>query len=205
MTVPAQSWANLSASAKRDRALEVANDLFAREGLDTPMPRLAEELGIGVGSIYRQVGNKQDVIAALVIRRSEILRDRFTAALAKTDPWQALVEATHETVDDCIEDALSQTAWDEAAYASAEVRQAREQATEALARLVERARQAGALRDDASHEDLRIAFFALRDLRSVGAEAAHRLAELVLRGMRSEASDHDADDQRDRGQDEGDD
>jgi AcrR family transcriptional regulator len=185
MAIPAQPWASLSAADKRDRALEVANDLFAREGVDTPMPRLAEALGVGVGSIYRQVGAKQDLIAALVIRRSEVLRDRFTAAQSAPDPWQALVDATHETVDDCIGDALSQTAWDEAAYASEKVREARAAATEALAGLVERAREAGALRPDASHEDLRIAFFALRDLRSVGPEAAHRLAELVLRGMRA--------------------
>jgi AcrR family transcriptional regulator len=185
MTVPVQPWTSLSAQDKRSRALEVANDLFAREGLDTPMPTLAEALGVGVGSIYRQVGSKQDLIAALVIRRSQILKARFEAALERPDAWQALVDATHETVDDCMDDALSQTAWDEAAYASEEVRQARSEATQALTELVERARAEGALRDDASHEDLRIAFFALRDLRSVGPQAAHRLADLVLRGMQA--------------------
>lgn len=187
MSVPTQPWTSLSPQAKRDLTLEVANDLFAREGLDTPMPALAEALGIGVGSVYRQIGSKQDLIAALVIRRSRILKRRFEAALARPDPWQALVDATHETVDDCIGDALSQTAWDEAAYADEAVRTAREEATEALARLVEAARADGALRDDASHEDLRITFFALRDIGSVSPEAAHRLAELVLRGMRAPA------------------
>lgn len=185
MAIPVQPWSSLSAADKRDRALEVANELFAREGIETPMPRLAEALGVGVGSIYRQVGAKQELIAALVIRRSLVLRDRFRAALEKPDAWQALCEATHETVDDCIADALSQTAWNEAADVSEEVREARAAATEALAALVERAREAGALREDASHEDLRIVFFALRDIRSVGPEAAHRLAELALRGMRA--------------------
>lgn len=185
MTVPAQPWASLSARAKRDRTLEVADELFGREGIETPMPRLAAALGVGVGSIYRQVGNKDDLIATLVILRSNILRDRFTAAMDADDPWRSLADATHATVDDCIADAISQTAWDEAAYASEEVRRARDAATEALAALVERARAAGALHADASHEDLRITFFALRDLRSVGPEAAHRLAALVLRGMKA--------------------
>lgn len=186
MTVPAPPWSTLSAEDKRDRTLEVANDLFSREGPDAPMPALAEALGVGVGSIYRQVGSKTDLLAALVTRRAEILRRRFEAALEHPDPWQALVEATHATVDDCIEDALSQTAWDEAAFASKQVREARRRATEALARLVERARAAGALREDADHEDLRLTFFALRDLRSADPAGAHRLAELVLRGMRAE-------------------
>ena len=67
----------------------------------------------------------------------------------------------------------------------AEVRAAREGATEALALMVERARAAGALRDDASHEDLRLVFCALRELAGIGPDAAHRLAELALRGIRA--------------------
>ncbi len=178
-------WSALTAEQKRSRALEVAGELFAREGTAVPMPVLAEAIGAGVGSIYRQVGTKDELIAALVIARAEVLRARFAAALGGDDPWAALERATHETVDDCIADALSQTAWDEAAFASEAVRAARGEATDALAALVERARQAGALRDDASHQDLRLVFCALRELAGIGPESAHRLAELVLRGMRA--------------------
>jgi AcrR family transcriptional regulator len=187
MAVPAPPppWSSLSAAEKRTRTLAVANELFARDGLDVPMPALADAIGIGVGSIYRQVGTKDELIAALVIERSEILRARFRDGLAAADPWEALVAATHATVDDCIDDALSQTAWDEAAFASAAVREARAGATEALAALVERARAAGALCDDATHEDLRLVFCSLRELAGIGPESAHRLADLVLRGMRA--------------------
>jgi len=184
MTVP-PPWASLTADEKRARTLAVADELFAREGIDVTMPILAEAVGAGVGSIYRQVGSKDDVIAALVIERSRILRERFLATLSAPDPWEALADATHATVDDCVADALTQTAWDEAAFASEAVREARAGATEALARMTERARAAGLLRDDASHEDLRIVFCALRELGGIGPDAAHRLAELVLRGMRA--------------------
>lgn len=185
MAIPVPPWTALSAPEKRARALAVANELFAREGIDVSMPALAEAIGVGVGSIYRQVGTKDELIAALVIERSEVLRARFRAALDADDAWAALVLATHATVDDCVADALSQTAWDEAAFASEAVRDARAGATDALAAMVERARAAGALRDDASHEDLRLVFCALRDLAGIGPESAHRLAELVLRGMRA--------------------
>jgi AcrR family transcriptional regulator len=184
MAIPMPVWSSLTAGEKQARTLAVADELFARDGVDVPMPVLAEAIGVGVGSIYRQVGNKNELIAALVIERAAILRARFLAALDAEDPWTALTVATHETVDDCIGDALSQTAWDEAAFASTEVRAARAEATEALARMVERARDAGALRDDASHEDLRLVFCALRELAGIGPEAAHRLAELALRGIR---------------------
>jgi AcrR family transcriptional regulator len=182
MTVPVP-WVSLTADEKRTRVLAAADDLFARDGLDAPMPALADALGVGVGSIYRQVGTKDDVLAALVIARAEALRERFEAALDAPDPWLAVVDATHATVDDCLADALSQSAWDAAAFASDDVRAARQGATDALAAMVERARSAGALRDDATHEDLRLVFCALRELAGIGPQAAHRLAELALRGI----------------------
>ena len=181
---PSRAWSSLTSEEKRNRTMEVAGELFAREGIEVSMPVLAEAIGAGVGSIYRQVGSKEEVIAALVIERANGLRDRFLASLTQPDPWAAMVAATHATVDDCLADALSQSAWDATASASEDVRVAREGATEALNRMVERARQDGALRDDATHEDLRLVFCALRELAGIGPDAAHRLAELVLRGMR---------------------
>lgn len=185
MAIPLPAWSSLSAGEKHARTLAVANELFAREGVGLPMPALAEALGVGVASIYRQVGSKDELVAALVIERAQILRARFLAALEDEDPWAALVRATHETVDDCVDDALTQTTWDEAAFASEAVRAARAGATEAIAALVQRARAAGALREDATHEDLRLVFCSLRELIGIGPESAHRLADLVLRGMRA--------------------
>ncbi|WP_320670215.1 TetR/AcrR family transcriptional regulator [Patulibacter defluvii] len=184
MAVPVPPWSSLSGPEKQARTLAVADELFARDGTDVPMPALADALGIGVGSIYRQVGTKDELIATLVIDRSSILRERFLATLDEDDPWAAMTLATHQTVDDCRGDALSQTAWNEAAFASEAVRAARIGATEALRLMVERARAAGHVRDDASHEDLRLVFCAVRELGGIGPRAAHRLAELVLRGMR---------------------
>jgi AcrR family transcriptional regulator len=180
MAIP---WSELTSSEKRLRALAVADELFARDGVDVAMPVLAEAIGVGVGSIYRQVGTKDDLIAALVIERSEALRGRFLASLDEPDAWEAMVAATHATVDDCLGDALTQTAWDAAAFASEDVRAARAGATDGLVQMVARARAAGRVRDDATHEDLRLVFCALRELAGIGPEAAHRLATLVLRGM----------------------
>ncbi len=66
--------------------------------------------------------------------------------------------------------------------------EARAAATRALEELVERARAQGALRPDATAEDLRLVFKATRELATLDPDGAHRLAELVLRGM---ASTHD--------------
>ena len=42
MTIPPQLWSSLSPDEKRSRAMEVASDLFGREGLDVTMPDLAD-------------------------------------------------------------------------------------------------------------------------------------------------------------------
>ena len=180
MAIP--PWASLSLEEKRSRTLAVADDLFAREGLDVAMPVLAAAVGAGVGSIYRQVGAKEDVIDALVIDRARALVVRFEAALTEDDPWAALERATFETAQDGATDFLSQTAWDDAAQRRPAVAEARQAATDALQALVERARPW--LRDDASHEDLRLVFKSTREAGQLDPAGARRLAELVLRGMR---------------------
>src|SRR5690349_11090717 len=138
MAIPV--WSTLSGDEKRSRTLAAADELFAREGLDVAMPVLAAAVGAGVGSIYRMVGAKEDVIAALVIERALGLVERFTAALREPDAWAALERATFETARDGTTDFLSQTAWDDAADRREDVAAARLQATQALAALVERAR-----------------------------------------------------------------
>ncbi|MCK9249396.1 MAG: TetR/AcrR family transcriptional regulator [Solirubrobacteraceae bacterium] len=185
MAIPAPvgPWTSLTADEKRARILAAADELFAREGVDAAMPVLADALGVGVASIYRQVGSKDDLVGRLVIARATALAERFRTAAARPDAWGALVEATHATVDDCIDDALSQSAWDAAAGDSDAVRDARAAATDALEGLVGSARRAGALRPDATHEDLRLLFCALREVAGIGRDGAHRMAELVLRGI----------------------
>jgi AcrR family transcriptional regulator len=180
MAIPA--WAELTGDEKRARTLAAADDLFAREGLDVAMPVLAAAVGAGVGSIYRQVGAKEDVIALLVIERAERLVRRFTAALDEPDAWAALERATYVAARDGATDFLSQTAWDDAAARRPAVAEARAAATRALEALVERAREH--LRPDATHEDLRILFKCTREAGRIDPAGAHRLAELVLRGMR---------------------
>jgi AcrR family transcriptional regulator len=191
MTVPA--WAELTGDEKRARTLAAAGELFAREGLDVAMPVLAAAVGAGVGSIYRQVGAKEDVIAALVIERAEGLVRRFHAAAAEPDAWAALERVTYETAEDGATDFLSQTAWDDAAARRPPVAEAREAATRALETLVERARAQGALRADASHQDLRLVFKCTREAGQLDPAGARRLAELVLRGMRREISGSNSD------------
>jgi AcrR family transcriptional regulator len=187
MDVPgggAVAWGDLDGAAKRARVLRVAGELFARDGLDVPMPVLADALGVGVGSIYRQIGRKEDIVAALVVERMAVIADIFERAVDEPDPWQALRDAAFAVVVETVDDRVTHESWVMSSE-HPDVLAVRPRAAAALDALVARARDAGALREDASADDLRLAFRAMKDVDDLGPEGARRLAELVLRGMES--------------------
>ncbi|HEX4466090.1 MAG TPA: TetR family transcriptional regulator, partial [Solirubrobacteraceae bacterium] len=94
MAVPAQDvgeWSELGAAEKRHRLLAAAGLVFARDGLDAPMPAIAAAAGAGVGSVYRQFASKRELLAALVVERLAETEAGAHAALASADtPWDAL-------------------------------------------------------------------------------------------------------------------
>lgn len=184
MAIPAltaRPWAELSADEKRARTLAVADELFAREGVELPMPALAEAIGVGVGSIYRRFGCKEDVLAALVIARIDAVRARFEAAAEAGDAWEGLRGATLDSVEAAAGDHLAARAWE--LSIREDVQPARRAAHAAIARAVERARAAGALRDDATVDDIGLILATVRHAHGLEPGGARRLAELALRGL----------------------
>lgn len=179
------AWTDLGPDAKRARVLRVAGELFARDGLDVAMPVLADAIGVGVGSIYRQIGRKEDIVAALVVERLDLVTGIFQTAVDEPEPWPALCGATFAVVAAAVDDHVTNEAW-AASSEHPDVLAARPRASVALESLVDRARTQAALRDDADAEDLRLVFRAVKDVEDLGSGGARRLAELVLRGMAAE-------------------
>ena len=89
----ASDWSRLDPAAKREHLLTVAAEIFTRDGLDAPMPVIADAAGAGVASVYRQFPSKHELLAALVIRRLEQITAGAQHAGATTnDHWTALTE-----------------------------------------------------------------------------------------------------------------
>src|SRR3954471_9272050 len=93
---PAQ-WSTLDADSKRRRLLEAAEVVFARDGLDAPVPAIAAAAGAGVGSVYRAFACKQDIVAALAVERLAWVTREADAALSEPDAGAAL-EALLRTI-----------------------------------------------------------------------------------------------------------
>lgn len=73
------------ADARRNRArvLEVAAEVFAAEGLSVPVSEIARRAGVGTGTVGRHFPTKQDLFAAILLRRLEELVGE-AARLAET-------------------------------------------------------------------------------------------------------------------------
>lgn len=190
MAIPATAgtcWSELDAEGKRARLLRAAGEVFARSGLEAPMPEVAAAAGAGVGSIYRQFPSKRELLAALVIERLEAVREDAEAAVASpAGPWAALVAllwdyAERQAGDDVVGEAIACVSTDP------EVDRAYAATTAALERLLEAGRAEGRLRPDATTEDLRLLFAATRAAGQLGPGAWRRMLALGIDALDTRA------------------
>jgi AcrR family transcriptional regulator len=190
MAVPAQRtasesapWITLDPDGKRRRLLEAAEAVFARDGLDAPVPAIAAAAGVGVGSVYRAFGSKDEIVAALAVQRLRWMAQRAREALEDPDPWSGLegllrTAAERQRADGVLAEALA------AAFQRPEVAEPLAGARAAGEAVLVRAHTHGALRTEVTTDDLRAIFAALRTADAIHAGGGGRVLELILAGLR---------------------
>ena len=173
-------WTSLDSAAKHERLLCAAGRVFARDGLDAPMPTVAAEAGAGVASLYRQFPSKHDLVAALVVRRLEQIADAANEAAERTgDHWNAMTEMLWTIVERRTGDDFLGQAWAHVAD-HPDVAAATEVTMAALDRLLIAAKADGRLRADATTLDLKLLFAATRAAKEVEPEAWQRMLALLI-------------------------
>jgi AcrR family transcriptional regulator len=192
MTIPLQTqgscWAQLSAEDKRARLLRVAGEVFARDGLDAPMPVIAAAAGAGIGSVYRQFPSKRDLLAALVVERlNEAEQGADAARQSAAGPWSALTGllwalAERQAADDVLGEAMATVS------EHPQVQAALARTTQALEQLLAAARAEGRLRGDATTLDLRLLFAATRAAAQLESGAWRRMLELGIDALEVDES-----------------
>jgi AcrR family transcriptional regulator len=176
-------WGELDPDEKRQRVLDVAKDVFTDQGLDATMPRVAAVTGIGVGSLYRCYGSKEDLVAALVIRQLRLLQAEVSVAAEHDDAWTALEQSVRRIAERQATNKLLRGALGlisdrrDVVMALGEVSLAWQQ-------LIDRAREEGTVRSDATVKDLRFAFAAARAADEVEPGGSDRVLTLLLEALR---------------------
>jgi AcrR family transcriptional regulator len=176
-------WGELDADEKRQRLLDVAKDVFTEQGLEATMPRVATAAGVGVGSLYRSYGSKEDLVAALVIRQLRLLQTEVALAAEQKDAWTAIEQSVRRTAErqstnKLLRGALGLTS------ERRDVVMALGEVSLAWQQLIDRAREEGTVRSDATVNDLRFIFAAARAADEVAPGGGDRILTFLLEALR---------------------
>jgi AcrR family transcriptional regulator len=175
------------AARNRERILAAARHVFSEHGLDASVAEVAREAGVGKATVFRSYPTKEHLIAAIACDRVRWVEQIATKALEQPDAWaafkQLLADLAHRHATDLIH--LEALARDTGAPLLTD---ARRDTNAALRRLMGKAKEQGAMRPDATPEDIRTLFhgvtYALSEEKRHDVEAWARWAELFAGAFR---------------------
>ncbi|MBH0777784.1 helix-turn-helix transcriptional regulator [Nocardia sp. NEAU-351] len=140
------------ARRNRDRVLAAARAAFAAEGIAVPLDEIARRAGVGAGTVYRHFPTKEALFEAAIVDRVE----RMTAAARSLADAEDPGVAFFEFLDRMVEDGAVKRDLADAVGGHDSVRflEPARELHAALAVLLERAQDAGAVRSDIDVADL---------------------------------------------------
>jgi AcrR family transcriptional regulator len=89
------------ADARRNEQvlLDAAATAFAASGVDAPVRDIAARAGVGMGTIYRHFPTRADLVIAVYRHQVDACADAGPTLMAKTTPYDALVQWVDMFVD----------------------------------------------------------------------------------------------------------
>jgi AcrR family transcriptional regulator len=189
--VPGTAIAGRSdARRNREIVLRTAVRVFAEEGLEVSLGRIAQRAGVGAGTVYRHFPSKEILLEAVLAEHIEDLTTSAGHWVARAAPGDALFGFLLEMIERSagrqhLCDALTaDKGWPRATLSAAAQR-----FHQALDRLLCNAQQAGGIRADVRADDLAALAVGGAALCSAHRDRARglRLVRLQLNGLRSPA------------------
>ncbi len=80
------------AAANRERILAAAKIAVRRDGERVPMATIADEAGVGIGTLYRHYPTRPALLAALTLRSFQLVLEHARAAALSDEPAPAALE-----------------------------------------------------------------------------------------------------------------
>jgi AcrR family transcriptional regulator len=142
------------ARRNRERIMASGRELFARDGPEAQMDEIAARAGVGIGTVYRHFPTKEALLTAMVRDRFQQFAEIATLVEDAVDPRDALETVMRRSAEAVEGDAGFQLAMmgsNELEWEGIEEQKAVLAAV--LTRIIRRAVDAGAVRDDFTFED----------------------------------------------------
>ncbi len=188
--VPEQATRPLRADAARNRQriLEAAEEVFARDGIAVPIDTVAERAGVGVGTLYRHFPTKEALFEAVVLRRlDELLAAVTEPADDATASFFAFLEQMGEQValKHDLFDALAEAGVDLEARCAAKVGTLKEEVRALHGRAVA---HGGVRADITADEVMGLVIGACSHAQAPGAvdDSTRRMVRVVCDGLRTD-------------------
>lgn len=177
------------AERNRVRIIEAAAAAFARDGLEVPLEDVADEAGVGIGTLYRRFSGRDELIGACFERRLAQYARAAEEALAAPDGWTGFAGYVErvcamQAADRGLADVLNRS------LPNAKALEAhRSRGYQLSVRLIQRAQAEGTLRADVVAEDLALLFMAnagvVEVTRGAARDAWRRFLGIFLDGLRT--------------------
>jgi AcrR family transcriptional regulator len=192
MEATPQSGRRAQAARNDERILDAAREVFIGNP-SAPIAAVAKRAGVGISALYRRYPSKDDLLRELCADGLRRYTSAAEAAVAdpNADPWDAFRSFMHAVV---AADAASLTQRLAGTFdPSEDLYRAAAYAGELNERIFDRAQQAGAIREDASVNDLGLIFEQLASIRLGDRDRTHELRRrylaVALDGLRAGAHD----------------
>ena len=180
----------LRADAQRNlgRILQAAREVFAEDGAEASVAKVAERAGVGTATIFRRFPTKDDLLAAVVVQRVEEIVAIAREALAGRDPWKGLRLLMTHGIESYLHDRCFCESTGTAVFDRPRLRELKAEIGVATEELLARAKREGKVRRDVTATDISMLFYAVAQaaLKLEPAErgAWHRYLDIVLDGLR---------------------
>ncbi|WP_367131903.1 TetR/AcrR family transcriptional regulator [Saccharothrix sp. HUAS TT1] len=143
------------AARNRERVLEAARSRLASGDDSLQLNAIAKLAGVGVGTVYRHFPTRHALLEALVAERFRRLVERAREVAADPDPARGLRALLRHTLDLSLADPGFAAVLESADRAGAPTSALKAELDQAVTPLLDRAREAGAVRSDVVADDVR--------------------------------------------------
>jgi AcrR family transcriptional regulator len=187
---PSERPLRKDAERNRQRILDAARELFAQEGVGVTLNDVAHHAGVGVGTVYRRFPDKAQLIEELFEQQVSELVGLMEEAAEDPDPWRGLTGFFRRNLELQARDRAFREIIVGTPEAAQRLQQIRLRMFPLGAQLVQRAKDAGALRADFQPADIPMTFLMLTAVldaaREVEPELWRRYLEIFIQGLRAD-------------------
>ncbi|MFI9380594.1 TetR/AcrR family transcriptional regulator [Kutzneria sp. NPDC052558] len=177
----------LRADARRNRArvLEVAQQVFAEEGLAVPIDEIARRAGVGVGTVYRHFPTKDALFQAIIVERLNAVGETAQALAQGPDVGKAFFAFFEHMVRDAgLNKALFDALAASGSFSQELTDQARTVMMTGLGELLAKAQAAGEVRPDLTAADVKTFMVGCLVMARQGTATPEMIVGVVCDGMR---------------------